>query len=92
MEPGHLEKRGNFAMEAGKRYQIRIDALSTTAPAFPPPASNVPPQAPQIGFFENMPSLTIASCEELARESDISIVFTGNNFEFESLSECGECP
>jgi beta-glucosidase len=86
MEPGHFERRGSIAMQGGKEYKIRIDALSTIAPAFPPPAFHIAPQATQVGFFENLESFTVGTCEELAKSSDVSIVFTGHNFEFESES------
>lgn len=86
MEPGLFEHRGSIAMSGGTSYSTRIDARSTLAPPFPPPAFQIPPQATQAGFFENLESCTIVSCEELARTSDISLVFTGNNFEFESES------
>lgn len=75
-----------FHMEGGRPYNIRIDTLSTVSPSPPPPAFQIAPQPTQVGFFENLESLNIPELEDLARSSDISIVFTGNTKEFESES------
>lgn len=86
MQPGRFEKRASLAVEGGKAYQIRIDTLSTISPPLPPPAFQIAPQATQAGFFENLEWFDMPELEELARASDISIIFTGNTKEFESES------
>jgi hypothetical protein len=78
MQPGRFEKRASIDMEGGKAYKIRIDTLSTVSPPPPPPAFQIAPQATQVGFFEGTGSVGVTELEELARSSDISIVFTGN--------------
>jgi beta-glucosidase len=73
-------------MEVSKSYEIHIDTLSTIAPSILPPVFHITPQATQVGFFENLNSPTIDACKDIAVSSDASIIFTSNNFEFESES------
>jgi beta-glucosidase len=86
MQPWRYEKRVTFKMNGGQGYNLRIDTLSTVASPPPPPALQIPPQATQVGFFENLHSQDLKDLETLASSSDISVVFTGNNKEWESES------
>lgn len=86
MQPGLFEKRASIDMVGGVGYHVVIDTLSTLAPPPPPPAFQIAPQATQVGFFENLEREDMDVLEDLARESDVSIVFTGNNKEWESES------
>jgi beta-glucosidase len=86
MEPGRFEVRADMQMEGGKDYHVIIDTLSTTALSPPPPTYKVPPQATQVGFYENLNMPVSDEIKRLATESDISIVFVVANKEYESES------
>ncbi|KAH6999478.1 glycoside hydrolase superfamily [Ilyonectria destructans] len=86
MQPWRYENQASMEMKAGQPYKVIIDTLSTIAPPPPPPARQIPPQATQVGFFENLGNQDMGKLEDLARKSDVSIVFTGNNKEWESES------
>lgn len=86
MQPWRYENRATLKMIGGQGYKLRIDILSTVAPPPPPPALQIPPQATQAGFFENLGSQNLKDLETLASSSDVSIIFTGNNKEWESES------
>ncbi|KAJ5999943.1 glycoside hydrolase superfamily [Penicillium waksmanii] len=86
MQPWRFEKRASIKMNGGQGYKVRIDTFSTVAPPPPPPAPQIPPQATQVGFFENLGTQDLKELEALASKSDVSIIFTGNNKEWESES------
>jgi beta-glucosidase len=85
LQPGDFEVRANVNMVGGREYHIVIDTLSTTAPN-PSPVFTMAPQATQVGFYENLDSPASAEISKIASDCDISIVFTGNNKEYESES------
>ncbi|KAJ5653668.1 hypothetical protein N7490_000671 [Penicillium lividum] len=85
MQPGDYEVRANLNMVSGQEYHVTVDTLSTTAP-IPSPIFKITPQATRVGFYENLNSPIGDDMLQLAVESDISIIFTANNKEFESES------
>ncbi|KAJ5688956.1 hypothetical protein N7462_003348 [Penicillium macrosclerotiorum] len=85
MQPGDYEVRADLHMKAGCAYEVTIDTLSTTAP-IPSPIFKITPQATRAGFYENLNSPIEQDVTDLASKSDISIVFTANNKEYESES------
>ncbi|KAJ5745714.1 hypothetical protein N7520_010896 [Penicillium odoratum] len=85
MQPGDYEVRANLKMVSGQEYHVTVDTLSTTAP-IPSPIFKITPQATRVGFYENLDSPIGEDMLQLAVESDISIIFTANNKEFESES------
>ncbi|KAJ5757920.1 uncharacterized protein N7511_006614 [Penicillium nucicola] len=85
MQPGDYEIRANLDMEAGRAYHVTVDTLSTVAPV-PSPIFKITPQATRVGFYENLDSPIGEDILQLATNSDVSIIFTANNKEFESES------
>jgi beta-glucosidase len=85
MQPGDYEVRANLEMEADRAYHVTVDTLSTTAP-LPSPIFYITPQATRVGFYENLDSPIGEDILQLAAKSEISIIFTANNKEFESES------
>ncbi|KAJ5934466.1 hypothetical protein N7466_004013 [Penicillium verhagenii] len=85
MQAGDYEVRASLAMKAGQEYHVTVDTLSTTAPV-PSPIFKITPQATRVGFYENLDSPIGEDMLQLAAESDVSIIFTANNKEFESES------
>ncbi|PVH79616.1 glycoside hydrolase family 3 protein, partial [Cadophora sp. DSE1049] len=86
MQPGRFEVCAEIVMQGGKDYTIVIDTLSTIAPPPPLPSFQIPAQATQVGFFENLNAPASDEIVKLAEQSDISLVFVGNNKEYESES------
>jgi beta-glucosidase len=85
MQPGDFEVRTNMDMVAGREYRVTVDTLSTTAPV-PSPIFKITPQATSVGFYENLDSPLSDDAVALATNSDVSIIFTANNKEYESES------
>jgi beta-glucosidase len=85
MQPGDFEERADVFMEAGCSYEVTVDTLSTTAPS-PSPIFDITPQATSLGFYENLNSPISQEVQQLASESDVAIIFTANNKEYESES------
>jgi beta-glucosidase len=85
MQPGDFEERADIYMTAGCAYEVTIDTLSTTAPS-PSPVFDITPQATSVGFYENLNTPINQKLQQLASESDIAIIFTANNKEYESES------
>ncbi|OOQ89103.1 hypothetical protein PEBR_10647 [Penicillium brasilianum] len=85
MQPGDFEERANIFMEAGCAYEVTVDTLSTTAPT-PSPIFDITPQATSVGFYENLNNPIKEDLQQLARQSDVAIIFTANNKEYESES------
>lgn len=85
MQPGNFENRAHIDMVAGHAYFVVIDTQSSKAKS-PSPVFPLAPQATQVGFFENLQSSNGNNVKEAAESCDISIVFTGNNKEYESES------
>ncbi|KAJ5381838.1 uncharacterized protein N7496_004266 [Penicillium cataractarum] len=85
MQPGDFEERADIFMEAGCEYEVTIDTLSTTAPS-PSPIFDITPQATSVGFYENLNTPINEQLQQLASESDVAIIFTANNKEYESES------
>ncbi|KAL4862362.1 glycoside hydrolase superfamily [Aspergillus spectabilis] len=83
--PATFEVRKALEMSAGREYRVTIDTDSTTA-ASPSPIFKVTPQATQVGFYENLNNPINKKTTSLAANSDISIIFTANNKEYESES------
>ncbi|KAL2784704.1 glycoside hydrolase superfamily [Aspergillus keveii] len=85
MQPGDFEVRTSLNMVAGRDYRITVDTLSTTAPV-PSPIFQITPQATSVGFYENLDNPLGEDALALARSSDVSVIFTANNKEYESES------
>jgi beta-glucosidase len=85
MQPGDFEVRANMDMVAGREYRVTVETLSTTAPV-PSPIFKITPQATSVGFYENLDSPLSDDAIALATNSDVSILFTANNKEYESES------
>lgn len=85
MQPGDFEERADIFMTAGCAYEVTIDTLSTTAPS-PSPIFDITPQATSVGFYENLDTPINQKLQNLASESDVAIIFTANNKEYESES------
>ncbi|KAL3475942.1 glycoside hydrolase [Aspergillus californicus] len=85
MQPGNFEARTMLPMTAGREYRVTIDTNATTASP-PSPIFKVTPQATQVGFYENLNNPINENTIALAANSDISIVFSANNKEYESES------
>lgn len=79
LRPGDYELRAAVQMDAGRTYDIRIDALSTVAPS--PPGFRICPQATQVGFMEEIKN----DFTDLAN-ADAAVVFVGNTADYESES------
>jgi beta-glucosidase len=85
MQPGEFEVRASLKMEANRDYHVTVDTLSTMAP-LPSPIFKITPQATRVGFYENLENPIGEDMLELAATSDVSILFTANNKEYESES------
>lgn len=85
MQPGDFEEQADIYMTSGCAYEVNIDTLSTTAPS-PSPIFNITPQATSVGFYENLNTPIDQDLQQLASESDVAIIFTANNKEYESES------
>lgn len=85
MQPGDFEERADVFMEAGCSYEVTVDTLSTTAPS-PSPIFDITPQATSLGFYENLNNPISQEVQQLESESDVAIIFTANNKEYESES------
>jgi beta-glucosidase len=85
MQPGLFEVRASLEMEAHCEYHVTVDTLSTTAP-LPSPIFKITPQATRVGFYENLYNTIGDDLLKLATDSDVSIIFTANNKEYESES------
>jgi beta-glucosidase len=85
MQPGDFEERGDIYMNAGCAYEVTIDTLSTTAPS-PSPIFDITLQATSVGFSKKLNTHIDQDLQQLASESDIAIIFTANNKEYESES------
>jgi beta-glucosidase len=86
MQPWRFEVQKSMEMVSNKPYSLVIDTFSTRAPPPHPEVFSVAPQATQVGFFENIGKQDIEELQNLASLVDASIIFTGNNKEWESES------
>lgn len=83
MQPGDFEVRSNLAMVVYYKYKVIVNILLITAPVFYP-IFKITPQATSVGFYKNLDSLLSYDAVALAVQSDVSIIFTANNKEYES--------